>query len=159
MMANRVYLLGVKPMQKANYVVGVQATNLYRRISGSPTGSMDIRRGFFEDVSQDVNAGLRGRGIEQSYEKIVIDTDAELHVYKGPGPGGPGGPGREVCMEEFIMYPFKNNLGIVMPYRLKGSHAYEVNGQIFDVDVYSANVIDPVEDFESFRRSLSRIST
>lgn len=152
MMTNRVYVLGLKPVHGANYVVGVQATNIYRRIARAPTEGMEIRRACFEDVSHDVNAGLRGRGIEQTYNKIIIDTEAELHVYRGP-------PlterqHEEIRMEEFIMYPFRNHLGVIMPYRLKGSHTYEMHGQKFDVDVYSANVIDPVEDFESFRGGL-----
>ena len=58
-------------------------------------------------------------------------------------------------MEEFIMYPFSNYIGIIMPYRLKRTHTRDMHGKSINIDVYAANVIDPVEDFETFRRSIS----
>lgn len=153
MMCKRIYVIGTKPMHQANYVIGVQASNIYRSICKVPLENMDIRRSTFENVAEDVNAGLRGRGMDPSYDRIVIDTEAELHVCTSGL--HTDARHREVSMEDFIMYPFRNHLGVILPYRLKGSHTYEMNGKTFEIDVYSANIIDPVEDFESFRRAIA----
>jgi hypothetical protein len=53
-MCKRVYVIGTKTINNTNYVVGVQATNIYRAISKIPLENMDIRRSTFDNVASSI---------------------------------------------------------------------------------------------------------
>ena len=58
MMCKRVHVIGIKPINRGNittnYVIGVQATNIYRAISKIPIENYDIRRSTFDNVAEEV---------------------------------------------------------------------------------------------------------
>lgn len=118
------------------FVIGLCNKALVKKCAShiSPKSVMSLRELSLTDVKQDL-LGL-------SSESVMIDTDAKLVVTKTD-------PEtffyQTMNTDEFIMYPFKKNIGIVLVDNL----AQETNKEL----VLNAHVIAPTfsaEHFENF---------
>lgn len=153
MFVNKVYviehksdILSVVHNQK-KYVVGTHSRAIAEGIQKKlgHEGSLYLCRKSVYDVTQDVNEGLRSIGLDVNVQKITVDTHAELTIVD-KNTDGINYNLNLVEPEEFLLYPIHKNIGIVMPYDLIKDNGYIVT--------YLTNVIDPCDDFESFRKSL-----
>lgn len=76
-------------------------------------------------------------------ESVTIDTDAQLNLEKRlmASPTDlivPSTRIDEVQFDEFLMYPFRRNLGVVLPFELLMDHTRTI--------VFQSHVIDPAYD-------------
>lgn len=140
MASTKIYVVGTR----GNYLIGAQARTVYSKIRGA--ADIRIHRSKRENVAGDVNMGLRALSVElRPYEKITIDDDAWVEVCRNGEPRDSERP-KLIEMSEFLMVPFKNYMGIVLPYKL----LMETEDKL----LYRANVIDPIEDYEFFRPAI-----
>lgn len=129
------------------YVIGTHSrdiANIIRRKLGHE-GDLYLGRKNIYDVTHDVNQGLRSIGLDVNVQKVTIDTHAELTIINKETEG----VDYNITLiepEEFLLYPIQKNIGIVMPYDLIKENGFIVT--------YMTNVVDPCDDFESFRKSL-----
>lgn len=141
MISRKIYLITAHE----NYVIGTQSLHIYKKIGPAPK-VVSVKRSSFDDVATDVNFGLRKLNITSNYNSITIDTHASIELLKAsPADQDP----KVISMEEFFLYPFKNYLGIILPY----NELYTADQSV----VFQANIIDPVADIDRFRNDLRNL--
>lgn len=139
MISRKIYLITAHD----NYVIGAQSLHIYKKIGPAPK-VVSVKRSGYDNVATDVNLGLRKLNIKSNYNSITIDSHASIEFLKS-STTAKDDP-KVISMEEFLLYPFKNYLGIILPY----SELYTADESI----VFQANIIDPVPDIERFKRNL-----
>jgi len=115
---------------------------------------MRVERHEEIDVTHDVKEGLETLNVPfHAQAPVTIDTQATLFFPKLTR-GSPLDPENDAGLHmatidaaDFMMYPFENNLGIIMPYDLVQERPHEL--------LFKAQVIDPCIDPVSFAKSLS----
>lgn len=144
MISRNIYLITAHE----NYVIGTQSIHIYKKIGSNPR-VVSIKRSNYDNVATDVNFGLRKLNIKSEYNSITIDTHASVEFIKTAITQLPESPPKIITMEEFLLYPFKNYLGIILPY----NELYTAEQSI----IFQANIIDPVPDIERFKNDLRNI--
>lgn len=142
MISRKIYLITAHD----NYIIGAQSRHIYNKIGHSPK-VVSIRRSSFDNVATDVNFGLKKLNIKSEYNSITVDTHASVEFIKNPDQNE--APMKVISIEEFLLYPFKNYLGIILPY----SELYTTEQSI----IFQANIIDPVADIDRFRNDLRNL--
>ena len=126
-----------------NYAVAVHRPDIRERLRGR-IGNIRIRRSEYDNIAADVSDYLKD--IDIMYDKITIDTAAEVEIFEQPKLLKE--VHKPVSAQELLLYPFRYYLGIIVPYMIVGDTGSSV--------VMQAYVIDPVEDYGLFVRSLGR---
>jgi hypothetical protein len=153
-----------------NYVIGFRSPVVARKVQYVLDGTITseeqqlvIRSWNPTDVTVRVNEGLEALGVAATDGSVVVDTAAELIVPKRGSLCGPSNAELaehpilgdstmhlfEVPLPDFLMYPFDQNIGIVMPYTLDREDAYSMT--------FLAQVVDAAGSLRSVRRALTRI--
>lgn len=111
---------------------------------------MSIHRSHIVDISDDVNAGLEGFGIQKSYTDLTIDSNAKLEIPIIPlslsGPNTDKFEIEEMATCDLIMYPFEWNLGVVL--------TSDLSNVFSSFNVYNAQVIDPCSNTIDMMRKM-----
>ena len=144
-----------------HYVIGFQSSSMARKVhynlhpavgTGPSSPNMRLERYEEIDVTQEVKQGLGDLDVPFRAQSVTIDTQATLFLPKHEV-GAPHDPSNDmgihlstVDVSDFMMYPFENQLGIIMPYDLVHERPHEF--------LFKAQVIDPCIDPMSFLRSL-----
>lgn len=139
-------LLSVVHNQK-KYVIGTHRRDIadvIRKKMGHE-GDLYLGRKNVYDVTHDVNQGLQSIGLDVNVQKVTIDTHAELTIVNKETEGISYNIDL-IEPEDFLLYPIHKNIGIVMPYDLIKDNGY--------ILTYLTNIVDPCDDYESFRKSL-----
>lgn len=150
----------VTPSSKMrHYIIGFASNILARKVqyTMAPTPSLRLYRSDYDDVSQQVSRGLMEFGVPALQSQLVLDTRAKLHISKS-NPNLPSdhplNDGNfyisQVPISDFLMYPFVENIGIIMPYDLDKEDDSEL--------VFSTSVIEQTDSIDYFRSSLSKHS-
>jgi hypothetical protein len=138
-----------------HYVIGFQSTAMARKVHYNlhpdPESRMRIERREHVDVTRDVKNGLRELDVLFSAESVTIDTRALLYMPKATNgsilvENDAGIHLSTMDYSDFIMYPFENNIGVIMPYDLLYETPFEFT--------FTSQVIDPSIDPKSFLKSL-----
>ena len=138
-----------------HYVIGFPNAVLARRIQYmmAPEPCIRLYRRDAIDVTDEVNAGLSTFGVNQVSGTVTIDPRATLHIPKQDQALPADHPMNDgmyhlaiIPIEEFLMFPFEKNLGIIMPYEVQTENTHEI--------VLLSNVVESAESMDSFRRSL-----
>lgn len=144
-------ILGFEHRTK-NYIIGFQqkkhAIIVHNNICTNSINNIMLLRYYIENVSDEVNTGLKLLGVDNINTDISIDLEASLII-----------PKRKVNknyneditiedlnFEKFLMYPFDKNIGISLPFTL------EENTD--DKFIFTAQVIDPCDNIDIFRKNL-----
>jgi hypothetical protein len=138
-------LIGVTHSQK-HYVVSFRQERTAQRVKKAVhiQPRLYLERSIIEDVAHDVNTALKSIGIHSDVPNIMVDTAAKLTILKDTDAndqyhhGSPEASPFDIITvpyESFFMYPFENNLGIILQYDLflEDSEKY----------VFLCNVVDP----------------
>lgn len=141
MISRNIYLITAHD----NYIIGAQSKSIYNKIGPAPK-VVSIKRSSYDNVATDVNFGLKKLNIQSQYNSITIDTHASIELIKTYEPTSAA---KMISMEEFLLYPFKNYLGIILPY----NELYTTEQSI----IFQANIIDPVADIDRFRNDLRNL--
>lgn len=139
MISRKIYLVTAHD----NYVIGAQSIHIYKKIGPNPR-VVSVKRSTHDNIATDVNFGLKKLNITSNYNSITIDTHASIEFIKSSS--FQSTEPKIISMEEFLLYPFKNYLGIILPY----NELYTADQSI----VFQANIIDPVPDIERFKNDL-----
>jgi hypothetical protein len=163
---NRVYtikspngLIGLTHKCK-NYIIGFpMIINAYRVKTDLHWKSNDltyIQDNNNEDISNDINDGLDSLGIDSSIHvnDVRIDLSAKLVLPKKNYCNLLTGFGtaysiNHIDYNEFLMYPFNHNLGIIFP--------YELYREDKDKYIFLSRLVEPCEtSVDMFRKSLDK---
>lgn len=139
-------LIGVNHAQK-HYVVSFKQERTAQRVKKNVHSQprLYLERSIIEDVAHDVNTALKSIGIHSDVPNIMVDTAAKLTILKDMQSAEPYHQDYSPQMteleivtvpyESFFLYPFENNLGIIMQYDLflEDSEKY----------VFLCSVVDP----------------
>lgn len=131
-----------------HYVVGFPHA-AHARIAQRELGTganMRLQRSMFSDVTADVNSGLRAFGVEPIDGSIVLDSRARLVISKC---GRSELDASLVSMEDFLMYPFDLNVGIIMPYDMESEDSCSIT--------LLASVVESAGSVKALRSSLDRM--
>lgn len=137
------------------YIIGFATVSLARHVQYTMAAEPDIRlqRRDFIDITHDVSRGLDEFGIEPpNTNSIIIDTRALLHISKCKKPVSShplhdaGFHISDIPVEDFMMYPFDKNVGVIMPYHIEDEND--------DIITFKANVIEATDSINTFRMSL-----
>ena len=125
-------LIGVTHSQK-HYVVSFKQERTARRVKKTihTQPRLYLERSIIEDVAHDVNTALKSIGIQSDVPNIMVDTAAKLTILKDKDYGDPDSEMMPleivtVPYESFFMYPFENNLGIIMQYDCEFLSHYQI---------------------------------
>jgi len=124
-------LIGVNHAQK-HYVVSFKQEKTAQRVKENLhlQPRLYLERSVIEDVAYDVNTALKSMGLQSEVPNIMVDTAAKLTVLKDTQAKARRQDTISssdldldleivtVPEESFFMYPFENNLGIIMQYDL-----------------------------------------
>lgn len=138
------------------YVVGFQNLMHAKKIQYDikPEPNLKLYRTEYLNIVSQVNKGLEEFGVDKINSHIVIDTMARLHVpkkntdvYPSDHEMNDGGFHLStVSYEDFLMYPFDNNVGIIMPHTLENETETEF--------VFTSNVVESTYSTDMFRKRL-----
>lgn len=140
MLSKKTYIIGAHE----NYIIGTECVKIYKKISmhkGKSPNFTVRRSGSADNIAKDINSGLLEFNIIKNYDKVIIDTSSLLEITKMVD-SEPNNLEDPMDSSEFIMYPFQNYMGLIIPYELK----YENENKL----VYFSNMLDPVEDYSLF---------
>lgn len=139
-----------------HYVIGFQNLMLARKVqyNMTPEPCFRLYRRNWENVTDEVNAGLESLGSSQIDGSVVLDTQALLHVpLKDASLPDAMNEGmfhlETVSFEDFLMYPFDKNVGIIMPYNIEKEDGVEI--------VITSNVVENAKSVKSFRSMLNKM--
>lgn len=140
------------------YLIGFTNVTLARNVQYNLPADPNIRllRRDFIDVTQEVANGLDELNVPRpDATSIIIDPRAQLYIPKNQNPVSshplhdPGYHLDEIPYEDFMMYPFDKNIGIIMP--------YEIETEDDNMFTLRANVIEATESINAFRKSLPKL--
>lgn len=134
------------------YVIGFQqpihAHMVAKNICKQTLDNMMLMRHYIDDVSDDINNGLRKLGMDEvRVDDVTIDVCSTLIVPKNKSREIMKVDVGEIEFEEFLMFPFTRHVGVALPYEIVEDSEKQI--------VFHSQVIDPTQDVESFRRNLS----
>lgn len=141
-----------------HYAIGFASAVLARHvmycIPPEPQGGMGLRRSASHNVTSDVNTGLNELGMPNVSGSVTVDAHATLWLPKlDPALPPALNDGMfhltELPMEEFLMFPFDRNMGILLAYTMQD----ETDSQM----VLHASLVEPANATEAFRRALPRL--
>lgn len=141
--------VGVNHSNKA-FVVGFKDKNIATTVSTMlhefPQLSLQCNR--LENVAEDINNGLIGMGLSNiAVSDVVIDTEAILYITKKKQDESQNDIIVEHCpFEDFLMYPFYKNIGILLPDDILDSNE--------DYYMFSCHLVAPSDMPGMFRSSL-----
>lgn len=146
---NKNTMLGCK-YNSRSYVIGFQNNfhgEMVRRIvDDSSTDNIMLMRYLIEDISQDVNYGLRKFGMNKSVENITIDVMATLIIPKSKR--------KDMNLEiekidigDFMMFPLAKQIGVIIPMDILEDSEKSI--------VFQSQVVDPIDDVELFLQNMS----
>ena len=136
-------LIGVNHGNK-HYVVSFKQEKTAQRVKNSVhfEPRLYLERSIIEDVSFEVNTALETIGIKSDVDEIMVDTAAKLTVMKNKDTWLETPPDESeeleivpVPYESFFLYPFENNLGIILQHDLYSEDS--------DKFVFLCSVVDP----------------
>ena len=145
--------------RERHYIVGFRSRHDAIRVKQSvctPKPDVHVQHSrSILDVTDAVNEGLSEMGVRDTkVQRVVIDPEAVLSFPKHHRRWGGRGAKEEdvdeletfaVDAQEFMMYPFEKHLGIAMPYELVNDND--------DHLVYYAQLVEPGESYDIFRRT------
>jgi hypothetical protein len=139
-----------------NYVIGFQSVHMARKVHYSLSPDIEpslVRVNNFE-VTDEVNQGLSSLNKPIVKGKIYIDTHALLHIPKkdqnlSEELGDMNLHLQSVDYLDFMMYPFEQNIGIIMPYRIEKENQYEIQ--------FLSNVVDALDTYDTLRSSFDKL--
>lgn len=140
-----------------HYIIGFQSVAQARKVQYSlaPEPSLYLQRTDFEDVTPQINEGLTKFGVASLDASIIIDTRARLHIPKGDAKLPSDHPLNDgnfhlssIPMEEFLMFPFEKDIGIIIPYDLEKEDDNEF--------VFVSQVVEGSASTSIFRQRLDR---
>lgn len=119
-----------------NYLVGAQSQHVISKFvkhtSRMPT--LIIKRGDTTNCADDINLRLNNYDIKNLYKTIMMDTYASLELIKDPPNNNLLENPYIMSLDEFMMFPFDKNIGIIMPQRV----LYETYNSV----MFQATIID-----------------
>lgn len=131
-------LIGVNHGNK-HYVVSFKQEKTALRVKNSVNFEprLYLERSIIEDVAFEVNTALETIGIKSDVDEIMVDTAAKLTVMKNKDTWlePPEFEIVPVPYESFFMYPFENNLGIILQ--------HDLYSEDHDKFVFLCSVVDP----------------
>lgn len=143
------------PDHMRHYVIGFPNTSLARQVmyNMAPDPSIRLYRRNHVNVTEEVNEGLDSLGCEKVDGAIILDTQAMLHIPRQDSSLPPEmNDGMfhlsKISFEDFLMYPFNNNIGIIMPYYVDRDTPHEL--------VMLSNVIESTNSTKGFRHRFSK---
>lgn len=144
-------ILGFNHRMK-HYVIGFQqpihAHMVARTMCKQTLDNIMLMRHYVDDVSDDINAGLRQLGMDEvRVDDVTIDVCSTLIVPRKNTEKLLKVDVGEIDFEEFLMFPFTRHIGVALPYEIVEDSEKQV--------VFQSQIIDPTQDVESFRRNLS----
>jgi hypothetical protein len=141
MISRKIYLVTTHD----NYLIGTQSKLFHTKITkiiNNDNPHIRVQRSESYNVASQVNKGLLSYDLIKDYKNITIDTNAILSIKKQNPNTTRKFPTTIITVDEFIMYPFKHYLGIILPYKILD----ETRNHL----IMRANIIDPVEDYKLF---------
>jgi hypothetical protein len=138
-----------------NYIIGFHSRILAYRVKDNlppnPHKYIYLKPDRIEEVSADINFGLKNMGLEDGsfVTDVNIDLQAELSIPKNKNNIIVEDPYyiEDLRFDEFLMYPFQKCLGVIMP--------FEIYREDEDRYIFLSQVIDPCENtLGLFRKSL-----
>jgi hypothetical protein len=128
------YVIGFRSLEHAHIV--------HRNISNQ--SKVEILHQSKRDVGDTINYNLKQHlGVQVSaFKSIEIDDDARLVIQKRQ-PSDDDLVIQEIPFQDFIMLPFYNHIGIVLPFELV--HEYP------DRFEFDCQTVDPVSDYKLFK--------
>lgn len=131
-----------------HYVVGFSSTHVkqvLRRVDINKP--ITLERHYVADISGEINHGLHRLGVDCKMKDVHVDLASLLTIdFRKEDEAANNLSSIEIQYDDFLMYPFKMGLGVVMP--------YDIVEENVDQIVFRSQVIDPCESFELFRNSL-----
>ena len=153
--------MSLRDMNKT-YVIGFQHIDIAKRVASNVSPNvanlLRIKRSMAENVALDVKRTMMEMQMPLTpvANDITIDVAASLYIpksvlYSGYNisdvtPTEKDAVVHEVDYNDFMMMPFQNNVGIIMPYDIVQDSVSEYE--------FLCNVVDPADSFEHFMRSL-----
>jgi hypothetical protein len=132
------------------YVIGFNNVRTARRVAMISQFPPDVRlkRSHIIDVTSEVTEELSKLGIGNiNFTSITLDVDSLVEIAKNSDVRDDYIFNVEpVEQEDFLMWSFEKNIGLIMP--------YDMHSEDDSFVVFKANVVDPSQDTDHFRRSL-----
>lgn len=142
MQSKNIHLIGIHN----NYMIGTPSPIIYNKIRQNigNVSKLHVKRSITYNVSEEVNVGLKEFNIMKDYKNIFIDTNAELELIKMY----PTTVDKLEIIDsmDFIMYPFQNNLSIMMATDILSENEYKI--------MFGVSIIEAVDDYEMFKKIL-----
>ncbi len=136
-----------------HYVVGFNQHHLNYLLRNNITKKSKacLIRNHTEDVTQDINAGLIMKGVSQTISGVTIDVGAKLIITKDEEFVEKDDVFEidHVQIDNFILWPFQNNLGVVL--------TTDLYTEDKDKYVFTSQIIDPCQSSEMFLKKLETL--
>lgn len=139
-----------------NYVIGFQSVHMARKVhySLSPDVQPSLIRVNNFEVTDEVNEGLASLNKPIVQGKIYIDTHALLHIPKKDQSLPEELTDMNLHLQsvdylDFMMYPFEQNIGIIMPYKIEKENQFEIQ--------FLSNVVDALDTYDTLRASFDKL--
>jgi len=138
-----------------HYIVAFKSPILARKVHYTidPEPVLRIERQGRINIKNEINTCLEELGISGVDNEIYIDVISKLYIPKTKNPGGFNDPMNdgglhmeEGPLEDYYMMPFDKNIGVILPYELFLEDSKNL--------VFLCQVIDPVDSYKFFRKSM-----